>query len=37
MDEINPVSRKIFFAKSTDGGETFSTPVNISKNDGFSN
>jgi hypothetical protein len=37
MDEINPVSRKIFFAKSTDAGPTFSLPVNISKNEGFSN
>ena len=26
----------IFLAKSTDGGETFSTPENISNNEGFS-
>ncbi len=32
----NPGSREIFFAKSTDGGETFSTPENVSKNDGIS-
>ena len=31
-----PGSREIFIAKSTDGGETFSTPENISNNKGFS-
>ncbi len=29
-------SREILFAKSTDGGETFSPPLNISENNGFS-
>ncbi len=32
-----PDNNDIFFAKSTDGGETFSTPENVSNNPGFSN
>ena len=31
-----PGSREIFIAKSTDGGETFGEPKNISNNNGFS-
>ena len=32
----NSPSREIFFAKSTDGGETFGDPVNVSNTKGFS-
>ena len=32
-----PDNNDVFFSKSTDGGETFSTPENISDNPGFSN
>lgn len=35
-ERSGPISSEIFFSKSTDGGETFSAPQNLSNNEGFS-
>ncbi|MGI0027675.1 MAG: hypothetical protein ACREAD_07530, partial [Nitrosopumilaceae archaeon] len=35
-ETVSNVNYDVFFAKSTDGGKTFSTPVNVSKNAGQS-